>query len=62
MQATDVDARTEAVVDAMEDDDTIDEILKMLDVVSPQCSSGLPNAPTVSAYLLELNIPSRIHR
>ena len=48
LQKADVDARTEAVVDAMADDDTIDEILEMLDV-APQCSSSLLHAPTVSA-------------
>ena len=56
-----MDARTEKVVEAMKDDDTIDEILAMLDVGSPQCSSFVPNAPTVNAYLLEPNIPSQIH-
>ena len=54
-----MDARIEKVVDAMTDDDTIDEILAMLDVRSPQCSSFVPNAPTVNAYLLEPKSPSR---
>ena len=55
----DMDARTEKVVEAMKDDDTIDEILAMLDVRSPQCSSFVPNAPTVNAFLLEPKSPSR---
>ena len=55
------DARCEKVVEALKDDDTIDNILAMLDDDgSPQCSSS-SNVSRVSAYLLELNIPSLIH-
>ena len=53
-----MDARTEKVVEAMKDDDTIDEILAMLDVRSPQCSSFVPNA-LVNAYLWEPKDPSK---
>ena len=53
LRQSDMDARTEKVVEAMTDDDTIDDILAMLDVRSPQCSSFVPNVPTVNAYLLE---------
>ena len=62
LQESEMDARTEAVAEAMEDDDTIDDILKMLDVSPPHRSSGSSIAPAVSAYLLELNIPSLIHK
>ena len=57
----DMDARIEKVADAMKDDDTIDEILAMLDVRSPQCSSFVPNA-LVNAYLWEPKDPSQIHK
>ena len=63
LQKYDIDAddqmRTERVVDALKDDDAIDDILAMLDD-GPPCSFS-SNVPTVSAYLLEPNNPSQIH-
>ena len=58
LQANDRDARAEAVVEEMEEDDTNDEILKMLDDVSPQRSSGLPSAPTVMHIYWNLTFPA----
>ena len=54
-----MDARTEAVVDAMEDDSTIDEISEMLDVGGPPCSSGPLNVDTVLIFIWNLTLQLR---